>query len=791
MKRQLLVVLTCGLLVAAVAARSQTYIPDAWNRGMIVAPQVRLKAFAFPLSDVRLLESPFLRAMQLDARYLLELEPDRLLHRFRLHAGLPPRGEIYGGWEQESISGHSLGHYLSACALMYSASGDARFKQRVDYIVNELALCQDARRTGYVGGIPGEDTIFAQVARGEIRAAGFDLNGGWVPWYTTHKLMAGLLDAWLHAGNAKALVIASRLGDWIGKELQALDSGDIQRMLACEHGGMNEVLANLYGITGDLRYLELSRKFHHRAMLDPLAARQDSLPGKHANTQIPKIIGCARRYELTADERDHTIAEFFWESMVKHHSYVIGGNSDYESLGEEGKLSDRLSDNTCETCNTYNMLKLTGHLFCMNPHARYADYYERALYNQILASQNPADGMMCYYSPLRPGAKKEYSTKFDAFWCCVGTGMENHAKYGGDIYFRGADGSLYMNLFVPSELQWKEKGVVVRQESRFPFSDTVHLAVLTDKPASISLRIRVPYWAEHGMTISVNGLSSAVVPDSTGYTTILRTWRGSDRITLVIPMSVRTETMPDNPNRIAFMVGPLVLAGALGTAQPDDLDGVPVLVADRGPVTSLIRPVGGQRFAFSTGGIGRPADITLIPYFTVHGQYTSVYWDLMSEAGWTERKAANATERTRRAVIDARTVDNAGIGDTLPERDHNLKGEKTGAGDAMGRKYRHATGGGWFSFDMKVLPGRAQELLCTYWGSDARGRAFDILVDGVRIATQALESNKPKSFFDAVYEIPASLIGEKGVVNVKFQAQPGKIAGGLFGCRILKKDNER
>ncbi len=779
--------LPAACCLAASFASSQTYLPDLNNRAMQMAPKVALKAFAFPLADVRLLESPFSRAMQLDAQYILSLEPDRLLHRFRLHAGLPPKGALYGGWERETISGHTLGHYLSACALMFDATGDARFRRRIDYVADELALCQDARGTGYVGGIPNEDTIFAQVARGDIRAAGFDLNGGWVPWYTMHKLLAGLLDAWVQCGNAKALAVASRLGDWVGRELKNLNDEQIQRMLACEHGGMNEALANLYAATGKTACLVLSRKFHHKAVLDSLALRLDPMPGRHSNTNIPKVIGCARRYELTGDERDHTIADFFWNTMVRYHTYVIGGNSDYEYLGPEGQLSDRLSDNTAETCNTYNMLKLTGHLFCLNPQSRYADYYERALYNQILASQNPADGMMCYYSPLRPGAMKVYSRPYDDFWCCVGSGMENHAKYGEEIYFRGADGSLFVNLFIPSELHWKEKGISVRMETRFPAADTIRLTVVTDKPMLFPIHIRVPAWADRRMTLRVNDAVKPAAPDSTGYATVTYPWHGSDRIEVIVPMSAHTEAMPDNPDRIAFLYGPLVLAGALGTTPPDEIARVPVLLAGKGTVLEGLKPALQPALGFTTGGMGRPGDVTLIPYYQLHGQYTSVYWDLLSESGWAERKAGYEAERLCRAALDARTVDILKVGEEQSEREHHLRGEKTESGDAMGRKYRHATDGGWFSFDMKVLPGEPQQLLCTYWGGDRGGRVFDILVDSAIVATQTLERNRPGMFFDVVYDLPAPLAARGGTATVRFQARPGKMAGGVFGCRVLRK----
>ena len=381
----------------------------------------------FPLEDVRLLQSPFKNAMDKDAAYLLSLKPDRFLYRFRLNAGLQPKDSIYGGWETAGVSGHSLGHYLSACSMLYAASGDERFKKITDYIVDELALCQDARKTGYVGAIPGEDSLFDQIARGNIRA-GANLNDVWVPWYTLHKMLAGLVDAYRYTGNDKALIIATKFADWTSNKFKNLTEAQFQTMLDCEHGGMNEVLANIYASTGNKKYLELSYRFDHKKILDPLSQGVDELAGKHANTQIPKVIGAARQYELTGDDKEKRTADYFWQTVTQHHSYVIGGNSDYEHFTKPDELADHLSTNTTETCNSYNMLKLTQHLFTWNADGSYMDYYERTLYNHILASINPENGMTCYYVPLVTGAEKIYGTPTNSFWCCTGTGMENQCK---------------------------------------------------------------------------------------------------------------------------------------------------------------------------------------------------------------------------------------------------------------------------------------------------------------------------------------------------------------------------
>ncbi len=464
-------------------AVGQSYVPESGHglHRMAVSPVIPIRAYPFSIKEVRLLDGPFKEAMAADARYLLEIEPDRLLSDFRAHAGLKPKGERYGGWESSGLAGHTLGHYLSACAMYYAATGDERFRNRVNYIVSELALCQKARVTGRGPELcrrdPAWRTLWAGVAAGRIRSHGFDLNGAWSPWYTVHKVMAGLLDAWLYCDSRPALVIEQGMADWVGTIIGPLTDSVRQKMLACEYGGMNEVLANTYAITGNKKYLDLSYKFHDHRILDSLSLGLDDLPGKHSNTQIPKVIGCARRYELTADDRDRRIAESFWSIIVNSHSYATGGNSDYEYLGQPGKLNDELTDNTTETCNTYNMLKLTRHLFAWHPTAALMDYYEKALYNHILSSQDHKDGMMCYFVPLRMGGHKEYSDSFNTFTCCVGSGMENHVKYGEAIYSHSVDGSLFVNLFIPSRLNWKEKGVTNGQQTQLPAGDEVLLTI--------------------------------------------------------------------------------------------------------------------------------------------------------------------------------------------------------------------------------------------------------------------------------------------------------------------------
>jgi uncharacterized protein len=769
-------------------ARAQSYVPEKNNSRVNVKPTSAIRAYGFNMADVRLLDgSPFKHAMDKDGAYLLTLEPDRLLHRFHAHAGLPTRGDVYAGWESEGLSGHTLGHYLSACAMMFASTGDTRFRERAEYIVEELEKCQLARKTGYVGAIPQEDSIFWKLQHGIIKSSGFDLNGGWSPWYTVHKIMAGLADTYLYTGNEKALKVVTAMADWTGVILKDLTNEQLEQMRKCEYGGMNDVLVHLYELTDQKKYLELSYTFHDHFVLDELAKRIDPMPGKHANTNIPKVTGCARRYTLTNNEADKTIASFFWKSMVDNHTYVIGGNSNYEYCGDPGKLNERLSDNTCETCNTYNMLKLTRYLFAMNPSSTYGDYYERALYNHILASQNPDDGMMTYFVPLRMGTKKEFSEPFNSFTCCVGSGMENHSKYAEGIYYEATDGNLLVNLFIPSALNWKEKGIIVRQETSFPKSNTTTLHIQTTSPRKFAIKIRQPHWAGGKIVLKVNGKEFRGFLENSGYLVVNRAWKNNDWLEVTFPMQVYTESMPDNPDRIAFLYGPLVLAGQLGTEMPDPVYGTTVLLTDNRNVRDWIQPLTDDPLVFQTRSTGKPADVKLIPFYQTVNQYYNVYWDFFSPEEWTSRQTEYEAEKKRINNIELRTIDNIRIGEMQPERDHNLKAtERSHVSHALGRAGREARSGGYFEFDMKVDPSVPNVLLCSYIGDD-RNREFDLLVDGVQIATQELTGGTTGRFFDVEYSIPAELIANKANVVIRIQGHPNKTAGRVFGCRTLRK----
>lgn len=732
-----------------------------------------------PLRQVRLLDGPYKQAQELDRAYLLRLEPDRLLHRFREFAGLKPKGEEYGGWEKDTISGHSLGHYLSAVALMYGATGDQELKKRADYIVQELAECQEAEGDGYVGGLPDHKRLWAEIEQGEIRSKGFDLNGLWVPWYNLHKTFAGLLDAHEQTGNAKALDVARKLADWSIHITRNLTPAQWQQMLACEHGGMNESLAELYARTGEKKYLDLARLFHHDAFMSPLEQGVDNLPGRHANTNIPKIIGAVRDYELTSNLPAGAASRFFWETVVHDHTYAIGGNSQGEYFGRPRQLADRLTGNTTETCNTYNMLKLTQHLFTLDPSAELGDYYERAMLNHILASQDPDNGMFTYFVPLNPGAKKTYSDEENSFWCCVGTGMENHAKYGESIYYAGRD-ALVVDQFIASTVEWK--GVKVTQQTSFPLSDRVNFTI--DGEASFAIRFRRPGWLASAPTIKVNGKPTAFEELSDGFIEIRRKWSPGDQVDLTLPMKLRLEPTPDRSNRTAILYGPMVLAADMDDLGPEWRDRMPVLLApDRNP-ENWIRPVAGSPGTFRTMGVGRPAELKLKPFhLSQHNRY-SAYFDLYSEDEWLRKeKDYRAAEEAKRA-LEARTIDFFQPGQMQPERDHKLEGETTYAGDYGGRFYRDARNGGWFSFEMKVDPEASQDLICTYWGGD-RGRVFKILIDGQELATQRLDEKAPGRFYEESYPLKEMTKGKMKVV-VKFVAPINGMAGGVFGVRVAR-----
>ncbi|PZD97351.1 glycosyl hydrolase [Paenibacillus sambharensis] len=748
-----------------------------------------MNAKAFDLRQVHVDGGPLKAAMERNERYLLALEPDRLLSRFREYAGLEPKAPHYEGWEARGISGHSLGHYLSGCSLMYASTGNTELLDRVNYVVDELELCQNAHGNGFISGIPRGKEIFEEVKAGDIRSQGFDLNGGWVPLYTMHKLFAGLRDAYVLADNAKALQIEIKLGDWLGDVFAGLSDEQVQQVLHCEFGGMNEALTDLAEHSGSERFLKLAERFYHGEVLNDIAAGRDSLGGRHANTQIPKIIGAARQYEVTGSKQYADISRFFWDRVVHHHSYVIGGNSYNEHFGEPGKLNDRLGEGTCETCNTYNMLKLTRHMFEWDAYAEYADYYERAMFNHVLAAQEPVEGKVCYFVSLEMGGHKSFNSQFEDFTCCVGSGMESHSLYGAAIYFHD-DNSVYINQYVPSTVNWQERQVRIKQETAFPAAGSGTIRINVKEAASFGLQLRCPYWAQSGMKVKVNGeaVSSDVKPSS--YLTINRTWQDGDVVEFDIPMNLRIEHMPDNPNRIAFLYGPLVLAGDLGP-----IDGEPqgeralasVLISERDTLLNNIEQSGDDPQLFTISQVPYIGTLKLRPFYQMHDNRYTVYWDLFTPGEWASEEAAYRAAQEYNLQLEQRTVDFVQPAEMQPERDHAFEGEHVGLGKIHNRKYRDSWIGGWFSFVMKVLPETPVNLAVTYLKSSDSSIGFDLTVNGELLTGGKLESEEMNKMETIVYELPASLTSGLEQVTVKFASHQGHKVGQVAGLRIAKR----
>ncbi len=752
---------------------------------------IAFSVLPFSLTDVRLLNGPFMHATEMNEQILLNYEPDRLLSKFRTEAGLKPKAEHYHGWEDNTIAGHSLGHYLSACALMYQTTNDQRFLDRVNYIVDQLDEVQQAEGDGYMGAFPdGKRILEEEVAKGHIRSQGFDLNGIWVPFYTEHKVMAGLFDAYFLCGNNKALDLNIRFADWLATIPRDLSDSLVQVMLHCEHGGINESLTELYAVTKNEKYLELSHVFHHKAILDPLLEGEDILPGKHCNTQIPKLIGLARRYEVTGDTSDRKTAVFFWNTVVNHHSYVTGGNGNHEYFGPADQLSNRLSEGTTETCNVYNMLKLSQHLFEWSADPKVADFFERALFNHILSSQNPDDGHVVYNLSLDMGGYKSFQ---DPFWftCCVGTGMENHSKYGGEIYYHNDD-ELYVTQYIASELTWKEKGLILRQETAYPEEQGTTLSFLNEDAVQASLMIRYPEWAEKGIRIRVNNREKMIREKPGSFVRLNGDWSKGDTIRIDIPFSLKLESMPDNADRVAVKYGPIVLAGDVGPlddpATSDPLY-VPVLLTNSRNPADWLEPVEGQTNTFITKNIGRPRNVTFRPFYAIHDRRYSVYFDLFDEAGWDQKEQEYREALDRKRKIEEMTIDFIQLGEMQPERDHNFKGENSDVQEFKGRKFRESRGGS-FSMDMGVFMGQPMALVVEYWGGFWGGfpgsKTFDILIGNKVLATENISNKLDGQFIFEEYPIPDALTVDKTKITVTFRAHNGNMAGPVFSVRTIK-----
>lgn len=760
---------------------------------------------SFPLSSIRLLESPFKAAQETDMKYILSLDADRLLVPYLREAGLESNSKSYANWENTGLDGHIGGHYLSALSNMYAATGNGQIKERLDYMLNALEKCQQKNGNGYIGGVPGSKALWEEITNGKIDAGSFSLNKKWVPWYNIHKVYAGLVDAYTLTGNEKAKKMLIKISDWCLNLTAKLSDDQIQQMLRSEHGGMNEVFADVAAITGDKKYLTLAQKFSHKTILDPLLKNTDALNGIHANTQIPKVIGFMRVAEVAGDKDWANAANFFWNTVVNNRTISIGGNSVREHFNPSTDFSSMLeSREGPETCNSYNMLKLSKHLFLADPSSKYMDYYERTTYNHILSSQHPEGGFV-YFTPIRPRHYRVYSEAQHSFWCCVGSGLENHGKYGELIYAHDKQ-NLYVNLFIPSTLNWKEKGISLTQNTKFPFEEQSSITLTLKKSQKFAIKFRYPSWVADGkMKIRVNNKEIALEKDSNSYVSIERKWKTGDVISIILPMHNKTEQLPDKSDWISFVHGPIVLAAITDTTdlkglRADDsrmghiangpiypIEEAPLLVSNNTDLATSLTSVSNKPFTFSASDLiyqEKYKNLQLIPFFQIHDARYMLYWPFTSQEKLPEIQKAMKEREEAQMQLEALTVDMVTAGEQQPESDHNFKGEKTDTGIYKERHYRN--GQGFFSYDLKNSLLEARKLRITYFGAD-KNKNFDIYVNNVLVASMNMDGSEGNQFIDKIIELPAPILnGKPKILQVQFKAKPNSTITGIYEVRLLK-----
>lgn len=768
--------------------------------GQVVAQQPPLAAF--PLSSVRLLDGPFRLAQNADATYMLQLSADRLLAPYLREAGLTTKAASYGNWENTGLDGHIGGHYVSALSLMYAATGRTDIKERLDYMIDELERCQKASGDGYLGGVPGGKAMWKEIAAGKINAGSFSLNDKWVPLYNIHKIFAGLYDAYTIAGNQKAKGMLIQLCDWCIQLTSGLSDEQVQQMLKSEHGGLNEVFANVAALTGDSKYLIMARRFSDRRILTPLLQQQDALTGIHANTQIPKVIGYKAVAEAGKDTTWANAANFFWNTVVHNRTVSIGGNSVREHFHPVNDFSSMIeSREGPETCNSYNMLKLTKQLFLSNPSKAYMDYYERTLYNHILSSENPRGGFV-YFTPMRPNHYRVYSQPQEGFWCCVGSGLENHGKYGELIYAHTND-DLYVNLFIASALEWKEKGLKLYQLNNFPQNETTRLQLELKKPVDMPIHLRYPSWVQKGtLRVLVNKKEVAVSEGADGYVTVSRRWQHGDMITVLLPMHTTTEFLPDSSNWVSFVHGPIVLAAATDTAGLQGLmadgsrmghvaggalrplDDAPMVVAEKDQLAAALKPLRTPLTYLAPDLFVQPVyrNLTLKPFYTIHNSRYVIYFPYTQPDKLDSVRAAMQVKEKAKMELDAMTVDMVNCGEQQPESDHGFKGDKTDAGLFKEQHYRNAKG--WFSYNLRNNNKNAKQLRVTYYGKD-RNKTFSIYINETLLAQVKADGSGGDKFVVVDYPLPAA-VANAAVLTVKFAAEEGSATQNVFEVRLLK-----
>ena len=778
----------------------------------VVLPARPKMWYTFSLQDVRLLQgSPFYQAMITDQRYMLGMDVDRMLNGERRFAGLPQKGPYPGSSQPADTRPGDLNHYLSAISLMWAQTGDQRFLERANYIISSIRECQDkidARTRA------GDTTVrrrlygaWQKILNGHLELSGPDeLGYPWGgttgnDWYGIHKAMAAYRDAYLYCNNRTALELligqAASVTDFVLKANPDL----FDDLLDIEHGGMNEVFADLYAITGNETYMEVSKKFNHQKVILNIAGGKDVLYGRHANMQVPTFVGTARQYQLSGDETSRQATENFLRMIYADHMSAIGGSSRYERYGLPGQTTKELGFTADETCITYNMLKVALNYFESTGDLHQMEYFERALYNHILASQDRESGGVTYYTSLMPGSFKSFSKGYDltGVWCCVGTGMENHAKYGEAIYFHN-NKDLFVNLFIPSQLSWKEKGLQLLMETRFPEDDVVTLTIKENSSFSDPIYLRYPQWAKRSARAWINGRPVSIEAQPGEYIRLQHNWKAGDVVKIEMPQDFYLEAAKDDPNMVAIFHGPLALAGELGTAgmpgsdlvrhahfqyrnwMPPTAD-IPLLVVNKVDLDSWLQPVPGQPLRFQTTKAGwlngKRKDVNLVPFYNMHHQRYTVYWKLYS-----------AEELALRSQLVSDEINPA---DPANEKDHNLQGEKLDTSSFRdhrnfwenNRPGRLAREGGWFSYNMKVDKNKDRHyLVITYWGSTPANHLFDILVNKQLLQSEDLTERKPLTYYEQVYELPDELVKGKEKINVTFQAKPGAYAGPVYGLRI-------
>ncbi|RRR98221.1 beta-L-arabinofuranosidase domain-containing protein [Glycomyces terrestris] len=749
---------------------------------------------AFPLSRVTLLDGPFARAVRTDLDYVLAMDPDRLLAPFLREAGLAPRAASYGNWEDSGLDGHIGGHYLSALALLAAATGEAEPRRRLDHMVAELARAQDALGTGYVGGVPGGAALFEGL-RGGAGVRSLGSSDHWVPWYNVHKTFAGLIDAHRLLGHEQALAVVVRLADWWLDIAATIDDAAFEAMLDTEFGGMNEAYADLAAATGRGDYADMAVRFSHRAILDPLLERRDDLTGRHANTQIPKAVGYAATAAATDDRDLWDAARFFWRDVVERRTVAIGGNSVREHFHAPDDFSTIIEDREGpESCNTYNMLKLTQRLAADRLEPAHLDFAERAVYNHQLASQHPDHGGLVYFTPMRPRHYRVYSQPETSMWCCVGTGIEAQAKYG-ELVFGEHEGALAVNLYLPAVLDAPEFGGRVRIETAFPADEAVRLTFDLDEPRELTLRLRVPGWSGGLAALAVNG-EAAQAEAVPGAVLLHRAWRPGDTVSFGLPLPLRAERLPDGSPWQAYFAGPVLLAARAGEEHLDGLladdsrmghvahgpllgfADVPI-VADL-PADEVLEHEGPLRYRLATSA----GAVELAPFFDLHDSRYTVYWPVAEPAGVQARRADLVAADRDSLNLDRTTVDKVAFGEQQPESDHGFRGRDTEVHvDGDGRRARATTAS--MAVTLSDPDHRGQGLRVGYRLTGAPA-AVAVRLGGVLVAEERWDGGTES--YDIDYGLPEALRAEPrpDALDLEITALDGRPTPAITTVRLIR-----